>query len=450
MKAGHLLSMVLILAVAIAAGVASQRFAISADWTYGHRNTLTEASQRVLDSLGDDPVTFTAYIYPGPQRDTVRTRLARYTRASRYVKLTFADPARHPDRMRALGIGTDGAVVLGYQGRTQTLTDYSESSVTNALQRLSAAHRQWIVFLTGHGERAPDDDASGGYSALAGVLDAQGMTTRTLNLAQAAAIPDNAAVLVIASPQQTLLPGEIRMIRDYVARGGALLWVDDPGQRYGLAALADDLGVRWRPGTLVYPDYQTLGTGHPAMALVANYPDTPITEHLTQLSLFPFAGGLAATETHGWKPAVFLRSTTRSWLETGALDRASLVFEPGKGDTRGPVDMALALTRAMPADQTAPSAAATPDQQRVAVIADSDFMANGHLGNLGNRALALAVFQWLAHRDAQIAVDVPKAPDATLQMAPARIRLMWWVFVIGLPMALIAIGLGRWWLRRRR
>ncbi|GAB3674913.1 GldG family protein [Salinisphaera aquimarina] len=444
MRASHLLSIVLIVVIAVLAGALSQRYAVSADWTYGNRNSLAAASARVLAALDDGPITFTAYVYPGPQRDRVRARLSRYTRADRSVTLTFRDPARHPQQVRTLGIGEDGAVQLRYQGRSQTVSDYSEESVTNALQRLSTDTRQWVVFLTGHGERAPDDKSSGGYSELAAALDAQGMTTRTLNLAEAAAIPDNAALLVIASPQRDLLPGEVQLIRAYVDAGGSLLWADDPGPRYGLVPLAQSLGIHWQRGTLVYPDYRKLGTGHPAIALVANYPHTPITDHLNQLSLFPFAGALDTLADSPWKTNVFLRSTTRSWLETGALDKASLTYEPDKGDRAGPLDMGIALTRSTPGN--APDAR----QQRAAVIADSDFMANGHLSNLGNRALALSVFQWLTHRDAQIAVDVAEAPDASLQIAPARIRLLWWVFVLMLPLALLAIGLTRWWLRRRR
>jgi len=445
MKLGHVLTMILIVAIALAAGALSQRFSISADWTYGNRNTLTEASQRVLDAL-DGPIVFEALIPPGPPRDRVRARLDRYTRADGDITVTFVDPAQQPKQARALGLGADGAVVVRHAGRSQTLTDYSETNITNALQRLSTTGRQWVVFLTGHGERDPASDTSGGYSELATALDAQGMSTRTLNLAQAAAIPDNAALLVIASPQQALLPGEVAMIRAYVAGGGALLWADDPGPRYGLARLAADLDLAWQNGTLIFPDYKTLGTGHPAMALIASYPDTPITENLTQLSLFPFAGGLKIGSTNRWKARVFLRSSTRAWLETGSLDKASLTFEPNQGDTRGPIDMGIALTR--PGGRTAGDDEAA--DQRVAVVADSDFMANGHLSNLGNRAVALSLFQWLTYRDSQISIDMTQAPDATLQIAPANIRLLWWLFVIAAPLALLAIGFGRWWQRRRR
>lgn len=444
----------LIIIVAVLAVTASQRLAISFDWTAGNRNSLTPASQRVLAALDDGPITFTAYIYPGRERQNLRQQLGRYTRASSRVRLVFRDPARYPKKMRTLGASEDGAVVVTYQGRHTTITAYDEPRVTHALQGLATDNSPWVVFVTGHGERSPNDHDTAGVQALAKALSDQGMRSRTLNLAAAGAVPNNTGLLVIASPQSDWLPGEVAMVKAYVARGGALLWVDDPGKRYGLTPLAQALGVHWRRGTLVYPDYRQLGTASPAIAVVATYPDTPITRRLDRLSLFPFAGALAPLEDTGWRARPILSSATRSWLETGALDGGSVSFEPDQGDRRGPQTIGLMLTRPAPgqtpAHFDAKTAHSSPPDQRAVVIADSDFLDNGHLNTLGNRRLALAVCQWLIGRDDQIAVDIPAAPDARLEMAPWRLDTLRWLFVIGLPLAIWLAGLARWLVRRRR
>ena len=449
MRLGHLLSMALIVALAVLAGMLAARFSLRADWTYGNRNTLTAASERVLAALDQGPIQLTAYIDPGPDRANIRTRLARYVTAADNVSLVFTDPARHPHAVRRLGVGAQGAVVITYQGRRQTVTDYDEPSVTHALQRLSSAHTRHIVFIAGHGERTPAGRDSAGYRQLARALADQGLAARTVNLARAGAVPRHTDILAIASPQQQLLPGEVAMIRRYVADGGNLLWADDPGPRYGLAPLARNLGVRWLSGTLIFPDYQKLGAANAAMTLVAQYPDTAITRHLARLTLFPYSGGLGtrANGGDGWKHETFLRSSPRSWLETRALNDGPIIFEPRAGDRAGPVTMGLALARPAPGP---PGSTQSSRRQRAAVIADSAFMDNGHVATLGNRTLALALFQWLAHRDAQIAVDVPKAPDSRLQMAPDRVRDAGWLCVAALPLAWLVIGFGHWWRRRRR
>src|SRR5699024_5502187 len=264
-------------------------------------------------------------------------QLARYLRAAGNVQLAFVDPALHPNRVRELDIQRAGAVRVTYQDRAEILHDLHEPAVTQALQRLSIGRTQWLVFVSGHGERSLVDSSPSGYSQLAGVLDAQGLKTRKLNLAKAATIPDNAAVLVIASPQSELLPGAIDMIKNYLRQGGNLLWLRDPDNPSSLAPLTSTLDIDWLSGTLIYPDYQKLGTGHPAMALVTQYPQTPITARIKRLALFPFAGAVTTTNNSDWQAQPFLRSARRSWLETEKLKRGTLTFQPEQGDRQGPL-----------------------------------------------------------------------------------------------------------------
>ncbi len=438
-----LLSIALILAAAVLAILASQRYSARFDWTADQRHGLSTASQRVIKAL-DGPITFVAYMYPGTERQRLRERLGRYVNADARIQLEFRDPARHPRRVRELNIGPDGAVVVRVGDRTAKIDQYDEANVTQALQRVSPGGSPWIVFVAGHGERGLNDTATAGYADFAAALDAQGLRTRRVNLAAAQAVPDNTGVLVIASPQQRYLPGEIDMIRRYVDNGGTLLWLDDPGPRYGLTPLAGDLGISFLAGTVVYPDYQTLGTTSPAISAIAQYPNTPITRSLNQVTLFPFAGALAGDSDSDWQADVILRSATRSWLETGSLAGNSITYQPDAGDRLGPLTLGYALSRQVDTGNGA------GDAQRAVVVADSDFLDNGHLALLGNRRLGLAIVQWLAGRDRQIAIDVPEARDARLVLAPGRLADLRAVFVIALPIGLLLIGGLRWGLRRRR
>lgn len=448
MRGHNLVSIGLIVIITLLLGWASQRVVLTADWTWGNRASLTTASQRVLKTLDQGPIQFTAFVYPGAARDRVRAKLGRYLRASDDITLTFVDPAKHPAQMRRLGINQSGVVRVTYEGRAQMLKRLREPVVSRALQRLSVTRDQWIVFVRGHGERSLTATGPGGYSQLAAALDAQGLITREISLAQTAAVPDNTAVLVLASPQTKLLAGEIDMIRAYVAQGGNLLWLDDPGAGTRSDQLAAALGIHWLDGTLIYPDYRQLGTGHPAMALVSNYPDSPITNRINRLTLFPFAGAVTVRGDSDWQAQTLLRSATRSWLESDKLQRGTLTFQPDQGDRRGPLPFGVALTRDLPSADD--GQARQRHAQRVVVIADSDFISNEFISTLGNHKLGMALFQWLAHRDAQIGIELTGAPDASLQLAPATTRSLWYIFVILLPMTLLGIGIGRWASRRRR
>lgn len=457
MKYQHALTIVLIVAVAGLLVFVSDRYSWDADWTHGNRNSLTEPSKRVLDAM-PETIEFTAFAYPGPERQSIRAQIDRYRRYRGDIELSFVDPGKNPQKMRELGIRRPGEVRVSYQGRSRTLDDLTEQSVTNALQQLSVAGEQWVVFLTGHGERGPQDEGQGGYSRLSQELGNQGLKTRPLNLAETPRIPDNTTILVIASPQQALLPGEVELIREYVANGGNLLWLDDPGRRYGLEPLAADLGLRWRDGTVIYPDYRELGLQHPAIALVLDYPRHPVTERLDSITLFPFAGGLAQSEEAGgdWQVKPLLRSPPRSWLETGSLEEGEVTYDEESDDAVGPITMGMALTRQRPASGDGDSGNdgekddGDTGQQRAAVVADSDFLANGYVGSVANLNFGTALFQWLSHRDQQIAVHVPPAPDSSLHLAPWQGRTIWYLYVVALPLLLLLVGVGRWWWRRRR
>ncbi len=402
------------------------------DWTAGQRNTLTSASRDLLASL-PDPIQATAYVFPDAdtQRD-IRARFAPYQREKPNFSLHFVDPATAPQTVRELGIAQSGEVRLEYQGRSETLSTLSEPEISAALQRLAHADAALIVFAAGHRERDPEGSGPASYAALAGLLRDKGLAVRRVVLATSE-LPEQTSLLVLAAPQAGLLPGELERIRAFLDAGGKLLWLTDP-QLPQLPELESALGLQVLPGTLIYQDYELLGSGHPAMALVASYPDHPVTRRLDAITAFPLAGALQAQDGGDWQVRPLLRSVERSWLETGPIE-GSLVYDSGS-DRLGPLSMGLALRRQQ-----------SGVDQRAAVIADSDFASDAYIHQLGNRVFAMGLFQWLLARDAQIHIDLPPAPDSSLQLSPLATRLLGLGWVLLLPALLLGAGLWRW--RRR-
>ncbi|MGH8529425.1 MAG: GldG family protein [Nevskiales bacterium] len=461
----HALSIVLVLVVAGLFAWLSTRYSTSFDWTANNRNSLTEPSKRLLDSL-PDPIKVTAWVFPDKTvRSGIESKFEAYQRHKPDISVEFIDPAKQPQKARELNVGASGEVFVEYQGRRESLTALSEQTITTALQRLAYTGERWVLFLEGHGERKLEGADGADYGDFAKLLRDKGLKVRGLNLAQAPTIPHNTAVLIIAGPQRNLLPGEVKLIRDYVAGGGNLLWLADPDpeSRGGLAGLAEDLAVQWLKGTLIYPDYQLLGTEHPAIALVMDYPQHAVTYALQDITVFPFAGALKGVKDSGWTQQPMLTAPERTWLETGTLD-ADIEYQQAQGDQLGPFMLGVALDRVAPDPEKdnkqepltpeslakAEKEQAAREHQRVVVLADSDFLANGFIGTLGNQQLGLNILQWLSNRDAQISIDIPAAPDNKLFLAPWAPMLYGAAFILVLPLALVGVGVSRWWIRRRR
>lgn len=442
---------VLFLAVVGLAAWASDRYAFTADWTAGNRNTLTEASRQVLTTL-DEPVSITAFAREDSRtRGQIRDLIGKYRRESDLIRLEFVNPDLQPARVRELGVSRAGELVIRYGDRTEHVTELSESALSNALQRVARSGERWLVFLTGHGERNPTGQADHDLGALGREMENKGFTVQELNLAKERAIPDNTTALVIASPRKDYLPGEVELIRDYVGRGGNLLWLQEPGQGlHNLAPLAEQLGVRFPDGTVVDATGRMFQIDDPAIAVVADYPANPVTGDFGLLTVFPYAAAVEAeTGDSPWETRPFLRTLNQSWIETGSLD-GEIRFEPDAGDRGGPVTLGRLLTR-----QYRPSGDTGPDdasgvEQRIAVIGDGDFLANAYVASSGNLDLGMNLVNWLSRDDDYIDISTKKAPDRRLDFTDLHYGLIGGGLLIGLPLLLMGTGLFVWIRRRRK
>lgn len=460
----QLTSALLFVAIIVALGWLSTRFKLEADWTANNRNTLTAASQRLLSAM-PDPIRFIAFVYPTADiRREVESRIERYQRFKKDVSLDFIDPATQPQKVKEYNVSSSGEVVIEYQGRRENLRAISEQTVTSALQRLASSGERWVVFLEGHGERSITEKEQGGYSAFAQDMRDKGIKVRTLNLATDPRVPDNASVLVIASPGKALLEGEQKLVLEYLDAGGNLLWLADPERDPGAPKLADALGVNWLKGTGIMLDSAALGLP-PFVYVTTQYPANPVTKDFTENALFPLVRGLVARNQGGWSDEPLLTTSDQAWLETGDLN-GEIALDEAKGDTKGPLTIGVTMTREVKDAATGPADAKAdgdkkPDeknpqekkparQQRAAVIGDSDFLTNGYYSQLGNSALGMNLAQWLSSRDAPLNIEVPKAPDTSLFLPPWASMLIGAGFVLLLPLGLLGFGVMRWAVRRRR
>lgn len=419
----------------------TQQHSASFDWTQGQRNTLSKSSLDLLKTL-DKPVHVTVY---ASESDTIRRPIqdlfGRYQRAYQKLDLQFINPETEPALVRERGITRNGEIVIQYAGRNEHIEQPTEQTVTNTLQRLARSEQRWLVFLTGHGERAPHGKANFGLSDWVKQLEQKGLRAESLNLTKTPQIPDNTAVLVISSPQVDLLAGEVDLIKQYVKKGGNLLWLSDPGPLHGLDSLAKQLGIEFLPGTIVDPTTQVFGINDPRFAIVPEYPAHAITQNFSTLTLYPQACGIKILKGTKWKTTPLMVSLPRSWSETGALT-GSIKFNPGK-DIKGPLTVGLALERSVKHDDKL-------KDQRVFVVGDGDFLSNAYLGNGGNLDLGLHIVNWLSHDDRFISIPAKTATDIRLKLTPIQEGVIAFGFLLVLPALLLGSGVMLWWKRRKR
>ncbi|MSP27003.1 MAG: ABC transporter [Methylococcales bacterium] len=425
--------------IALIAGLAAltQRVSEQIDITSNASNTLSEASQKVLANLSDK-VQITAYL----KKDAAIRRqseqlVARYSEYKADVSLTFIDPASIPEKTRELSIGSEGGILIDYQGRIERLIFMDEASLTNALLQLANANERWVSFLTGHGERAAKGIANCDFGSFGKALDQHKIKAQPLNLATVQAIPDHSKLLVISAPAVPLMAGELTLIKQYIDNGGNLLLLTDPNNTH-LNPVLDWLGIRVLAGVLVDGQSKLYGIDDPSFVLASEYTKHPITKGFQTITVYPVTAALDSALTSPFKAEALLSSAKQSWTETEVVS-GKIRFDAGSVERSGPLNFAYALTR--PIKNT---------EQRIVVVGDGDFLSNTYIGNVGNLDMGLRLVNWLIHDDKFIDIPSTTTPDGNLQLSPTAIAVLSFGFLIIVPVLLLVTGFFVWRRRNRR
>jgi ABC-type uncharacterized transport system involved in gliding motility auxiliary subunit len=424
----------LVLIGAGAVGFLTSRHAFLSDWTYRSRASVPPETRAILAKL-DGPVDIVSYASPqGDLRESVATALKRYQQVKPDLHLSFVDPQQDPAAMRNLGITVDGELILHYRDREQRLETLTELTLTDAFERLVRGSDRIVAFVTGDGERRADGQANADFGTFMSQLEHSGMRAVPLNFSQVTSVPDRTDLVVLASPQAALSAGAAKALSDYIANGGNLLWLADPGnQDPGLQPLADALGIRVLPGVVIDASNAALGLKDPRMIALGDYPPSTITRGFTFATLFPEVAPLAQTRKSDWKIDPVLRTSPQATMQS--LDSTS------SAALKGPLDFGFALSRLSPSP--------AKSEQRVVVIGNGDFLSNSFLGNGGNRALGERIFNWLLGDDQLLSMPPRGAPDRALNVSQAELDVLSIGFIVALPLLLLVIGGVIAWRRRR-
>ncbi len=436
----------------------STRYSAETDITGNSGNSLSQASQKLLDSL-PDKIQLTAYIKKDQAlRSQIAQLVDRYKRHKADLTLTFIDPDSQPEKVRELNIDATGAIIVEYQDRTEKLNFIDELSLTNALLQLANADERWVTFLTGHGERAPDGIANFDLGQFGKELDRRKIKAQALNLTTMPDIPGNSALLVITAPAVPLLTAEIELIKRYIRQGGNLLLLTDPGNHH-LDALLQALGLRQLPGTLVDSKSKLYGINDPGFVPAGDYLSHPITQGFQTITVYPVTAALEIDEETDFQPAELLKSAIQSWTETGPI-AGKILFDADGDEKQGPLAFAYALTRDLDKNPSTSSGQGSPErsrrvqgrpfEQRIVVVGDGDFLSNAYLGNVGNLDMGLRMINWLIHDDRFIDIPAKIATDKSLQLSQISVAVIGFGFLVVIPLLLMGTGFYIWRKRKQR
>lgn len=290
-----------------------------------------------------------------------------------------------------------------------------EKAITSAIIDVASDDADKIYFVVGHGEMRLDDvDPLRGLSQLESFLRERNYGLATLDLAVESSVPEDADLLVVPSPQASLLPEEVEKLRRYMTeRNGRMIVLLDPGRRHGMEDLFYDWGVMTDDMTVI--DTGADFRSQSGDLIIRRFAEHPITDLLVDYQITALFGqprpvriDPASMGNERIKVSQLVGSSDKSWAERDYRTQDPVVFDAGR-DLPGPISIAAISTRSAGSEL-----GINIPGGRLAVFGNSDFISNNLLRAFGNRTLFFNTINWTLSKNNLL--NIPTRPLESYQI----------------------------------
>ncbi len=420
------------------------------DLTEDKTNSLAPETLDTLDQL-TDPVSVVAYYTNRMNSDSTRLLLENYARNSDgKFSFEFIDPEADPIAAQNAGITQDGTIILAMGERKQQVTFADEQRLTSALVKLISGETKIVYFLTGHGEKSPEDTSDSSYSTARTKLQAKNYSVKMLNLLTDSAIPEDADALIIAGPTNPILAGEMEMIAAFIDNGGAAIIMEEPMVLTNMGGsedvVADYLSQVWgiNLGNDIILDPNGQQLVQQALIAVggafASHAIVPA-ELQSQIFLFQGARSVSASDSTGSSTQVeVIKTGNQAWAETNLAALNDGTINPDEG-----VDIVGSVPIVVTGMNTATNG-------RIVVVGDSDFASNTFQTAYGNPDLFINMVDWVVGQENLINLTPKSTTTRTLNLPaiPYFTGFMYLVAIVLIPGAILVAGIVVFIRRRRK
>lgn len=413
------------------------------DFSNNQINTLSDQSQKVIQSLDDD-LTVRFFYKRGVEgsennKMNIQHLTSVYKDASPRVKFEAIEVNEDPALSKEYGVSSgQGEAFVAYKGKKNKIENYQEQDFTNAVIKLTHEKSKVVYFTIGHGERNTDDLQSdtGGASARS-MLEKNSLEVRKLSFLEKAEVPADASAVVIIGPNQPFQNFEVKALESYLLKGGSILMALDPEEKIGsLEELLNKIGVKYI-NHYVFNLVNTnngVGVDTRVPTIGASYSATnPITKLFknSEMVNFVLAGSL---ERKSEVPGITVEEIVKT--PAAAVSLETMKSQSPQGPPRE-FTLAMAMTGRFPGL----AADAKPESEfRMVAFADSDFLNNTLIFQKLNRDLFLNSVSSLVKDEGLISIT-PKEPGITKITVTRTISAVLLISFLGISLALLATSI---------
>lgn len=414
------------------------------DLTQDKSNTLAPETLQALETL-PQPVEAVAF-YASLSRESATDLLDKF-KANSKGKFTyrFVNPDTDPLAAREAGITGDGKILLRMGDRKEVANFAAETELTKALIKLINPEARTVYFLSGHGEPSLEAAGEVSLSTAKRTLESKNYTVNSLNLLAENKIPEDALAIIIAGPVKQVSEYEVKLLKQYVEGGGALVVMEDPLllTEFGSSPdpladyLASDWGIHLNNDIII-----DLNSQQALNAISASAGEHPITRNLSAnyLIVMPQARSITLnTPAAEITQTALLFTSPNSWGETNFTNaQGEQISFDANQDLPGPLTMAAAAEN-------------TTTKGRVVVFGNSFFATDQMFDVYGNGNFFINSVDWAAEQENLINIT-PNTPTQRTFIPPSSIQML--IILLGsvllLPGLVVFAGISSWLARRRQ
>ena len=427
--ANSILSALIVLGIIVLLAFITNRHNARKDLTSAGLFSLAEQTKSILNDLNKEVQIFA--FYKKSDELMAKDLLDEYSYRSKFVKYEFVDPNEKPQIARRYNVSQYNTLVVESGVKRETVSEFNESNMTNAIIKVTRELDKVIYFTQGHGEKNIEGEQPADYKNAVEGIKSENYSVKSINLAQERKIPADCSVLVSAAPQVDFFPFELDSIRKYIGNGGKYLAMIDPQTNTNLIPFLSEYKIKIQDNIVVDASGvgQLFGMG-PEIPLVSNYEDHEIFKDFSVMTFYPRARSVEETTEglDGFTTKVLIKTSANSWGESDYSQR-QVEFNDDK-DLRGPVPLAVVSSKLISGSKKA----------QVLVIGDSDFAMNAYLKNAGNYDLFLNIVNWLAEEEDMITIRPKEIDDRRVNLTQKDSKIVFYLSVIALPLVVVIAG----------
>lgn len=452
------------------------------DLTVNKLHTLSDQTQGILKTL-ENPVrirVWTTNLEAFSPNIDFKGMLENYrTAAPDKIEVEVKNPNEfiteaNEDQIKRNNIIIVRELKSGRESRIESFSDSKgEEQVTNAIINATKGRKKQICFVVGYGQASLENREPQGLSFLKESLKGSNYDTQEIVLSNLESIPHECELLANVGPRNAPVDRDMKMISNYLSRGGRMLLLAGPRSPLAWKSQFKDWGVQVRQDMVL----DRMRRDNPILVQTQNYSrEIGVTEGFSAITIFPEASSISVTEepADGMIIKTIVSSEAHTYTKSGDINTIKNI-RPGAGDMQGPLPLGVYLEKslvdeaevspekpssdeqtsiqwnnwslitsanAQEMDELIEDAAANAEKvagpnSKVIIFSNDLFVVNGVIGQGGNMDLFVNSVNFLLGDDALMGIRPRDLRQTFLRVTPQDMRMVVGFFLIAAGLFLV-------------